>query len=177
LQFEYYQPPNVNDPVLALVGLRTEVDAMIRNLADSFGVDVSVGKTVQEQLSALRTGGAILDRQLRLATKVIELCDAAIRGVPVTPVEAEAVVEIAKVLAAEYVEWLSWGFPDRPWVDDPASKRDRDPGPDKPHAQQSGSRIPRASRQAGLTRCDGRVGPRGEAAVSTRRIGTLACPT
>jgi hypothetical protein len=45
------------------------------------------------------------------AGRSFKLCDAAIRGAVVTRSEAEAVIDIADVLASEYLDWLGWGFP------------------------------------------------------------------
>ena len=42
---------------------------------------------------------------------MIQLCNSAIHGVSVSRIEAEVVIDIATVLASEYLDWLSWGFP------------------------------------------------------------------
>lgn len=111
LQFQKYKETARQDPVLALASLRTEIDAMIRNLADGFGVDVSGIASAEAMLAKLHKEGAVYSRQYELGRKVIQLCDAAIHGAEVTRSEAEAVIDIADVLASEYLDWLGWGFP------------------------------------------------------------------
>jgi hypothetical protein len=53
LQFQKYKETAKQDPVLALASLRTEIDAMIRNLADGFGVDVSGITSAEAMLAKL----------------------------------------------------------------------------------------------------------------------------
>lgn len=114
LDFSTYKKMVANDPVLALAGLRTEVEAMALNLADGFGVDADGLSTPNQILTKLMSEGAIYSRQYNLGKRVIELCNSAIHGVPVSKMEAEAVIDIATVLASEYVDWLGWGFPNGP---------------------------------------------------------------
>ncbi len=116
LDFSTYKKMVANDPVLALAGLRTEVEAMALNLSDGFGIDAGTFSSPNEILTKLMNEGAIYTRQYQLGKKVIELCNSAIHGVPVTRTEAEAVIDIAIVLASEYLDWLGWGFPSQPGV-------------------------------------------------------------
>ncbi|TDJ15972.1 MAG: hypothetical protein E2O65_11385 [Gammaproteobacteria bacterium] len=102
-----------SDPVLALAGLRTEVEAMVRNLSDGFGIDADGLNSSVAVLTELKKEGAIYNRQYELGRKVIELCNSAIHGVSVSRIEAEAVIDIATVLASEYLDWLGWGFPNQ----------------------------------------------------------------
>lgn len=111
LQFWKYKEIAKQDPILALANLRAEIEAMIRNLASWFQVDVTGTATAEAMLEKLHSEGAIYSRQYELGRKVIQLCDAAIHGVGVTRSEAEAVIDIADVLASEYLDWLGWGFP------------------------------------------------------------------
>jgi hypothetical protein len=59
LKFNEYRDMAKHDPVLALAGLRTEIDAMIRNLADGFGVDVSGIGSTEDMLERLHREGAV----------------------------------------------------------------------------------------------------------------------
>ena len=110
LNFKIYRDLISEDPVLALAGLRTEVDAMIRNLASGFGVDLTGTPSTTAMLEKLYREGAIYQRQYNLGQKVVQLCNAAIHGEPIGRADAEAVMQIAEVLASEYVDWLGWGF-------------------------------------------------------------------
>lgn len=49
---------------------------------------------------------------MQLAMKVLQVCNAAVHGTPVTREEAGEVIGVAEVLADQYLAWLSWGFDD-----------------------------------------------------------------
>jgi hypothetical protein len=72
LQFWKYKEIAKQDPILALASLRAEIDAMIRNLADGFQVDVTGTATAEVMLAKLHSEGAIYARQYELGRKVIQ---------------------------------------------------------------------------------------------------------
>lgn len=100
------------DPNLALAGLRMEVDILARNLAKGFKLDVSPRDSAGALLRRLLDRSAITADQYGLAQKIVRLCNAAVHGTRVSREEAEAVIDAAKVLAKDYLGWLSWGFDD-----------------------------------------------------------------
>ena len=100
------------DPNLALAGLRMEIDILARNLAKGFKLDVSPRDSAGALLRRLLDRNAITADQYGLAQKIVRLCNAAVHGMRVSREEAEAVIDAAKVLAKDYLEWLSWGFDD-----------------------------------------------------------------
>jgi hypothetical protein len=55
--------------------------------------------------------GAISGPRFQPLNKVMELCNAAIHGEPVTKEEADSILDTMKFLADDSIAWLSWGFP------------------------------------------------------------------
>jgi hypothetical protein len=100
------------DPNLALAGLRMEVDILARNLARGFKLDVNPRDSAGALLRRLLDRNAITADQYGLAQQIVRLCNAAVHGTRVSREEAEAVIDAAKVLAKDYLAWLSWGFDD-----------------------------------------------------------------
>jgi hypothetical protein len=49
---------------------------------------------------------------MQLAQKVLEVCNAAVHGQPVSHEQAKSVIQSVEVLADWYLAWLSWGFDD-----------------------------------------------------------------
>lgn len=106
LNFDIYRTYAKQDPVLALAGLRTEIEAMIRNLSEIFEVDLGDSNSAMEMLKKLHDAGAIRTRQYRLGLDVIKLCGAAIHGAAVNREQAETIIDVATVLSGEYLEWV-----------------------------------------------------------------------
>jgi len=112
LDMNYYRSFAAQDPNVALAGLRIEIDVLARNLAKGFNVTLDARDTGSRLIRKLYDGGAITAEQMQLTLKVLQLCNAAIHGTPVTREQAESVIDTVDVLAAQYVAWLSWGFED-----------------------------------------------------------------
>lgn len=112
LDMAYYRTLASQDPNLALAGLRIEIDVLARNLTKGFSISVEERDTGTRLLRKLYDGGAITAEQMQLAIKVLQMCNAAVHGSPVSREEAESVLDIASVLADQFLAWLSWGFDD-----------------------------------------------------------------
>jgi hypothetical protein len=112
LDMNYYRNFAGQDPNMALAGLRIEIDVLARNLAKGFNINVDSRDTGSRLIRKLYDGGAITAEQMQLTLKVLQLCNAAVHGTPVTREQAEEVIDAVDVLAAQYVSWLSWGFED-----------------------------------------------------------------
>lgn len=110
------------DPNLALAGLRMEVEILARNFAKGSNIDTTPRDSVGALLRRLLDTNTISTDQYGLAQQIVRLCNAAVHGTRVSLEEAEAVIDAAKVLAKDYLAWLSWGFDDG-W---------------KPHLEQTG---------------------------------------
>lgn len=113
-----------DDPNLALAGLRMEVEILARNLARGFEIDIRSHESASNVLRALLRHDAISQQQFDLAQTIVKLCNAAVHGRSVSRQEAEAVIDTARVLATDYLSWLSWGFPDGWRPKDPPSEGD-----------------------------------------------------
>jgi len=112
LDMAYYREIAQRDPNLALAGLRIELEVMANNLADGFKLSASRPEPLTRLLSRLVEHGAITNEQLQLTRKILQICNQAVHGGRVTREEAEEVIDLATVLAEQYLAWLSWGFPD-----------------------------------------------------------------
>lgn len=112
LDMSRYSDLAQQDPNVALAGLRMEVEYLARNLAKGFKIEFDPRESANKLLHRLIDGDAISQDQYRLAQKIVRLCNAAIHGTRVSREEAEAVIDAARVLAKDYLAWLSWGFND-----------------------------------------------------------------
>ena len=112
LDTNQYRSLAEQDPNLALAGLRMEFEIQARNLAKGFNVPTVAHDSAGTLFRKLHDHHAITNQQFQLAQKIIRLCNAALHGTILSREEAESVIDIAKVLADQYVAWLSWGFND-----------------------------------------------------------------
>jgi hypothetical protein len=113
LDLGYYRALIEQDPNIALAGLRMELEILGRNLAKGFNIPLSPGdNSVMSIFRKLLDNGAITGLQFQLLKKIIELCNAAIHGHRVTKEQAESILDAMKLLADNYIAWVSWGFPE-----------------------------------------------------------------
>jgi hypothetical protein len=112
LDMSYYRNLAATDPVLALAGLRIELETLARNLAKGYKLPVSVTAPLGGVLTALRDAHAITPAQMELAQQALRVCNQAIHGRAISREQAEDVTDSVGVLARDYLAWLSWGFPD-----------------------------------------------------------------
>jgi len=110
LDLERYCEQAQRDPTLALGGLAVEAEILVRNLATGFKIHAKASESTNQVLRTLRNKFAITPAQYRLALKVIQLCEAAMRGGKVTQESAESIIDSAGALVRDYLAWLSWGF-------------------------------------------------------------------
>jgi len=113
LELEYYRNLIEEDPNVALAGLRIEVETMLKNLATGFNISINKHFGAGFITGKLKEEEAITSRQAELIMQIVKLCNAALHGLKITSLQAEEIFEIAKVLCNDYVNWLSWGFPDK----------------------------------------------------------------
>lgn len=113
LDTNQYRSLAEREPNLALYGIRMELEIQARNLAKGFDVPTERHDSAETLFRKLHDHHAITLQQLQLAQKIIRLCNAAVHGITVVSrEEAESIIDVAKVLADQYVAWLSWGFDD-----------------------------------------------------------------
>lgn len=112
LDMTYYREMAAHDPNLALAGLRFEIEVIARNVAKGFKVSINIDEAPAILLRRLLDAGSITRSQFELAVSILRLCNAAVQGQSVSRAEAEEVINIAVVLADQYIRWLSWGFSD-----------------------------------------------------------------
>lgn len=112
LDFNYYREIAQKDPNLALAGLRIEIEVLAHNLAHGFQLESSRSEPLPRLLSRLHREGAITTDQHELTRRVLRLCNEAVHGRSITRVEAEEVIDLAGVIAEQFLAWLSWGFND-----------------------------------------------------------------
>jgi hypothetical protein len=112
LDTSYYRSMAETDPVLALAGLRIDLETMMRNVAIGFKLKTAASGPVPRVLARLREAGAITPDQMRLAQNIFSVCNQAMHGRFVSRGEAEEVIKAAEILFRQYLAWLSWGFGD-----------------------------------------------------------------
>ncbi|MEN6621928.1 MAG: hypothetical protein ABFD50_10300 [Smithella sp.] len=80
-----------------------------RNLAKGFGLTITEREVSASSLySKLLDNNAITGLQFQLTKKIIDLCNAAVHGKHVSNEEAESILDTAKILAEDYLKWLTW---------------------------------------------------------------------
>jgi hypothetical protein len=112
LDMSYYREIAQRDPNLALAGLRIELEVMASNLATGFKLSSTRPEPLARLLQRLVEHDAITNEQLQLTRKILRLCNQAVHGSRVTREEADEVIDLASILAEQYLAWLSWGFQD-----------------------------------------------------------------
>ncbi len=112
LDIAYYHSMAGTDPVLALAGLRIDLETMMRNVAIGFKLQSTLSGPIPRLLARLREAAAITPDQMQLAQKIFSVCNQAMHGRFVSLEEAEEVIKAAEVLFRQYLAWLSWGFGD-----------------------------------------------------------------
>lgn len=110
LDISYYRARAETDPVLALAGLRIDLETLARNLAVGFKLQPS--GSLYTLLGRLKEAGAITLDQAHLGLKISKVCNEAIHGRFTSRKEAEDVIDSAGILFQQYLAWLSWGFDD-----------------------------------------------------------------
>jgi hypothetical protein len=114
LDLGYYRTLVQQDPNIGLAGLRMELEILGRNLAKGFNIPLTGrDSSAMSIFRKLSDSGAITGLQFQLLKKVIELCNAAIHGQRVTKEQADSILDTAKILADQYISWLTWGFPEK----------------------------------------------------------------
>src|ERR1700722_14760443 len=74
LDLSYYRDIADRDPILALAGLRIELETWFRNVAQGFQVNTGPHDSMNRVLARLRDAGAITPDQVLLARRVLTLC-------------------------------------------------------------------------------------------------------
>lgn len=113
MNMQYYREMVVDNPNLALAGLRIEVEILIKNLATGFELKIDEKYISPSRiLKLLLEKHAILESQYQLAMNVLSICNKALHGETVTKDQAFTILESADVLIEDYLAWLVWGYSD-----------------------------------------------------------------
>ncbi len=113
MDMDYYRGIASHDPNLALAGLRIDIDILARNLAKGFEIEIDETRiSAVRLLRRLFDEGCIYKNQYELAAKILNLCNQAIHGTPITFEQTQSVISSAEALIDDYVAWMSWGFDD-----------------------------------------------------------------
>lgn len=110
LNISFYKDLAVQNPIVALSGLRIELDQMLRNVAQGFDVIVDKHSSINKILGKLYRENAITHEQYNLILRIIQICNVAMYSQQITQKQAQEVFEIAEILRDQYLSWLSWGF-------------------------------------------------------------------
>lgn len=116
LDANYYRILALQDPNLALAGLRIEIDILTRNIAKGFEIDIEDQTSLRDVIEKLYDKNAITSEQMNLTINVLDLSNAAIHGQSVSFTDSIAIIDVVEVLTESYLSWLSWGFDDN-WLE------------------------------------------------------------
>jgi hypothetical protein len=112
LDLSYYREIAERDPILALAGLRIELETWFRNVAQGSKVATKPHDSMNSILARLRDASKVTPDQVTLARRVLSFCNQAIHGGEVSRDQALDIIGAASVLAGDYLAWLSWNFDD-----------------------------------------------------------------
>jgi hypothetical protein len=110
LDIDYYRKIVDIDPRLALIGLRADLEIMLKNLAKGWGVTYNDKDSVSKIITKLLDRNAITIRQYQFINTLFKICNSAAHGTLITKEQALEVLNIGDVLVKDYVAWLYWGF-------------------------------------------------------------------
>ena len=110
LDLTYYKTIADTDPRLAMIGLRADLEIMLKNLAKGFKVSFSDKDSISKIISRLLDSGAITSKQYQFMNTLFRIGNSAAHGTPITKDQALEVLDIGQVLVKDYVAWLYWGF-------------------------------------------------------------------
>ncbi len=111
LELNYYRELALQDPVLALAGLRIELETMLKNLAKGYNISFKKREPIRNVVRQLRANVAITENQYNLIDSIFSLTNSAVHGTYVTYDQANDILDSATILRDYFVSWLSWGFP------------------------------------------------------------------
>lgn len=110
LSIEYYRKIADTDPRLSLIGLRADLEIMLKNLAKGFKLPIGEKDSASLIISKLLNNGAITAQQYELINTLFKICNSAAHGVLITKEQAKEVLNIGEKLVKDYIAWLQWGF-------------------------------------------------------------------
>lgn len=114
LDLNYYRNLIDQDVKLGLASLRIDLEIILKNLAQGFNVPVPQNAPAFMIAQLLANRGNLTPSQYDLILAIMQICNLAVHGQPITREQALRVLELAPILVNDYISWLSWGFPDRP---------------------------------------------------------------
>jgi len=110
LNLDYYKNIAKYDPRLALIGLRSDLELMLKNLAKGFKIFHEEKESINRIISKLYKENAISIKQYEFINTVFKIANSAVHGIVVSQDQVYEVLEIAQVLVDDYIAWLDWGF-------------------------------------------------------------------
>lgn len=110
LDINYYRKMVDTDPGHALIGLKGDLETMLKNLAKGFKIPSSNKTPSAKILAKLFDNRAITSKQFQFIQTLLKICNSAANGIIFTKEQALEVLDIADVLIKDYTAWLNWGF-------------------------------------------------------------------
>lgn len=108
IDLSYYRKIAETDPRLALVGLRTDLEIMLKNLAKGFNVTLDYNEPTSKIISKLLAQSSITPTQYQFIMTLYRISNSAAHGATITEEQALEVLDIGEVLVKDYVAWLYW---------------------------------------------------------------------
>lgn len=110
LSLDYYKSIANFDPRLALAGLRSDLELMLKNLAKGFKISFEEKESVSRIISKLYKSDAISLKQYEFINTVYKITNSAVHGSSISKKQVYEVLEIGQVLVDDFIAWLDWGF-------------------------------------------------------------------
>lgn len=110
LDLNYYRQLAQTDKQLAMAGLKMDLELMIRNLAQGFGLEINMKMPISKVIKVLLDNGYIYSKQADFMKIIFQLTSYAIHGGQINEDQIESVLELGETLVDDYIAWLDWGF-------------------------------------------------------------------
>jgi len=108
--FNFYLEMAEKDYHLALVGVRIEIEKILRNMAQLFNLEMSAKPTINNLLRVLRRVSVLEEDEYALLQSVIKLANEAAHGNSVQEEYAIRAIESAKAFVDHYIPFMTGGM-------------------------------------------------------------------
>lgn len=96
---------------LASLGLRLDLELMLRNLLKGFKIVGFEKKSVSQVARELFSKGRLTENQLSFVLQIFQILNSVAHGAEITYKQFNEVLNIGQILIEDYKNWLDWNFP------------------------------------------------------------------
>lgn len=106
LDFSFFRHYAKSNPTLALAGLRIEIEVLAQNLAKAYELPEDYKSSAYLVFVKLAQMKVISYEKAVVAGDITRICQEALSGAPISVELALRIINVAEILAKEYVKWL-----------------------------------------------------------------------